>query len=269
MGRPSTWGQGDRSPARALSDHILSGTRALELAPAAIRTLPVETVDTMSEGGPILAVAPRPDDDTLRRGGLPVLVRAAVRPVGCGIDRDGAAPHAGAVASPPRRLATSRVPTMRTAPTTHGRGAHHRHTPGLHDGTLARDGTAVRWVMKRFTAYRRRCRTKAICTTWPHDPPSVDQAAPCLCKTAAACSIAGVCAYSTGSRLLPPERWVFVSRVGSFRVHTTAVPSAKRAATKPHTIETGMMTGRACGFVLADVLLQKLSSGHEACLQCA
>lgn len=247
---------------------FLPGMRPVKQVLAAIESLPVHSVEEVSDGGPILVVAPHPDDETLGCGGLIALASAAKLPVDVVLATDGAASHPGSIAFPPERLAAVRLEEMRTALTTLGLGADRLHSLGLRDGTVAKDGAGARRAIKELTEYARERRVKIICTTWRHDPHSDHQAVFRICKAAAARASARLLAYPTWGWLLPPDQWIFAPRVRGFRLDVETVLPVKLAAIKAHRTQTGMITDTPDGFVLPEALLQKTCSRHEAYLQC-
>jgi LmbE family N-acetylglucosaminyl deacetylase len=247
---------------------FLPGMRRVEQVLATIENLPVHTIEEASEGGPILVVAPHPDDETLGCGGLIALACAARLPVEVVLATDGAASHPGSIAFPPQRLATVRLEEMRTALTTLGLGADCLHSLGLRDGTVGRDSAGARRAVERLTEYARKRRVKVICTTWRHDPHSDHQAVFRICKAAAARSSARLLAYPTWGWLLPPDQWIFAPRVRGFRLDVETVLPVKLAAIKAHQTQNGMITDTPNGFVLPEDLLRKTCSRHEAYIQC-
>lgn len=152
--------------------------------------------------GPMVVVAPHPDDETLGCGGVIALAAAAGRSVTVAILTDGAGSHPGSIAWPPARLARHRRQEARNAVSIlGGEGVKLQTFPGR-DGRLTdyMDAASV-WL----SALLAETGAASVFVTWDADPHPDHQAANQIVKQATAGTGVTAWAYPVWGLTLPSD----------------------------------------------------------------
>jgi LmbE family N-acetylglucosaminyl deacetylase len=136
--------------------------------------LPLRTVAEL-DLGPVLVLAPHPDDESLGCGGL-LAALTATRPLVV-IVSDGSGSHPGSQKFPPPRLAELRAAEARRALACLGLPEGALTLLGLPDRSLPRRGCpGFSPAVEAIAALARRHAARTICVTWRLDPHSDHEA---------------------------------------------------------------------------------------------
>ena len=124
----------------------------------------------LTKGGPILIVAPHPDDEVLGCGGLLAACKEMGVEAHVVILTDGGLSHPGSLAWSSKRLAARRATEARKAAFVLGVGRGRLHLFGLRDGGLLFEKTATARAADTLVRLARRIKAKRIFVSWRHDP---------------------------------------------------------------------------------------------------
>jgi len=229
----------------------------------AAEDLPTASVDDIVGEGPLLVLAPHPDDESIGCGGLIAAAAAAGHAVRVMVLTDGAASHP----SQPG-LAALRQDETYAAAERLGLRRDAIDFLGLPDGALAATEVAVRRILTF-------CPDPAtILATWPHDP---------HCDHTAAWEIArqvGACRPAARLRAYPVWGWAFLYPIPGFSPTTMPVMArppggarlpiapwlaAKQQAIAAHRSQMGGL--RTQGFALPEAMLRLADRPFEIFLE--
>ena len=132
--------------------------------------LPFADLDDIVAPGPVLVLAPHPDDESLGCGGLIAEAVGRGREVHVAILTDGAMSHAGSLDWPPRRLAMQRGAEAREATAILGVPAERLHMLGEPDSDAPHDGERLVEASRRLRSLAASIAVRTIVTSWPADP---------------------------------------------------------------------------------------------------
>jgi LmbE family N-acetylglucosaminyl deacetylase/uncharacterized membrane protein YbhN (UPF0104 family) len=136
---------------------------------ASRRTRP-SNLRALTRGGPILVLAPHPDDEVLGCGGLLAACAAHGIPAHVVILTNGALSHPGSVSWSQQRLAARRAQEARKAAQLLGLPAQALTQLGLRDGRLLFDRGQMRAGAAAIAQIARRHNIKTMFVSWRHDP---------------------------------------------------------------------------------------------------
>ena len=233
-----------------------------------MRTLPVSTVDAEIAPGPILVLAPHPDDESLGCGGLIAAAQAGGRAVFVLVLTDGTGSHPGSVAYPAARLRQLREAESRQAAHMLGLPEQHVSFLGLTDAHAPQRGEAAEAAAQAIATHARACGAMTILTTWRHDPHCDHLAASLLGERAAELLGADLFEYPVWGWTLPGRRLLEAGPVAGFRLDVSAHLPAKRRAIECHRSQLGqVITDDPAGFVLEAQFVALFTGAYETFLR--
>lgn len=220
-------------------------------AQAALRALPVRDFADLFGDGPLLVLAPHPDDESLGCGGI--LLEAATRgvPAYVAVLTDGAASHPGSQDWPAARLAAARRRELIAAASVLGVPAARLLFLQAPDGAAPHEGPAFAALAARLAAAVQAWKVRTLLATWIGDPHGDHGAAAKL-----AASVPGIRLwfYPVWAWTVPADGWLPDVGDGA-RIAVSRHRAAKRAAIAAHRTQLGLIKDDPSGFVMeADFL---------------
>jgi LmbE family N-acetylglucosaminyl deacetylase len=210
---------------------------------AAFRALPFAGYDRITGGGPVLVVAPHPDDESLGCGGLIAEASRLGRAVAVAVLTDGTGSHPRSRAFPPERLRAVRESEARAAVQALGLPPNRIHFLGIPDTAAPHEGPAFAAAADRITRLADRYGAGAICATWVQDPHGDHVSAHRLAEAAAARTGARLLSYPVWGWTLPDEHGLPDEPVAGFRLDIARHLPAKRRAVAAHRSQTTDLIG--------------------------
>ena len=219
---------------------------------AVFEELPVRDLDDILAAGPLLVLAPHPDDESIGCGGLIATAIARGREVHVAILTDGTGSHPESPSTPPARLRAIREAEARNAVTILGVSADRLRFLAQPDAHAPHEGPAFEAIAADARDIVERHGIATILTTWRHDP---------HCDHEAASLLAAAVARRTGARQLefPVWGWTLPRDRGlaaeppkwGARLDISAVLPTKRRAIAAHLSQTtALITDSPYGFQL-------------------
>lgn len=205
-----------------------------------LRRLPVQRLDVALPPGPVLVLAPHPDDESLGCGGLIAQACRADRAVHVAVLTDGSRSHPGSVAYPPRRLAAVRRAEVLRAVGRLGLPARALTWLGEPDGAAPHDGPRFLRIVRKLRALMRRLRVRTILSAWLLDPHGDHGSAHKLAGAAARRLGARHVAFPVWFWTLPDRATVHPPPPGrGFRLKIVPQRARKRRAIAAHRSQLG------------------------------
>ena len=155
-------------PSRFLR-HVRPMTNAIDVLQR-MRELPLGDIETLIGSGPLMVLAPHPDDESLGCGGVIAEARARGHDVSVVVVTDGTASHPNSRTHLAARLRAVREEEVRAAVAELGVPATSLSFLRLRDGKAPHRGPEFKNVAANLTELARSCGIATICTTWQHDP---------------------------------------------------------------------------------------------------
>ncbi len=184
-----------------LSATVSAGKQTVGALMAAARASPCGSLKALTGGGPIIVLAPHPDDETLGCGGLLAACAEAGIPAYVFLLTDGSLSHPGA-----RGLFRLRFLETLRALRAIGLGPHALRTGGLRDGTALVDRDGMRRAASQLARFAVRINAKRLFVSWRHDPHPDHMAAALVAERARVeAPRLRVIHYPIRGRSLPPE----------------------------------------------------------------
>ena len=235
-----------------------------------MRTLPVSSITAEFSTGPILVLAPHPDDETLGCAGLIAQARATGRTVFILVLSDGTGSHPRSAAYPPARLRALREEESRRAAQTLGLAPSHVGFLGLTDAAVPQAGEAAEHAAQAIAAFAEARRVTSLLTTWRHDPHCDHLAASILGGRAAALTGAALFEYPVWGWTLPARRQIEAAEPAGFRLDVSASLEVKQRAIACHASQLGqVITDDPDGFVLEPRFIAEFTGDYETFLRIA
>jgi len=232
---------------------------------AAIEALPMRDLDDILEPGPLLVLAPHPDDESIGCGGLIALATARGRDVHVAILTDGIGSHPESPSTPPARLRAIREAEARDAVALLGVRPECLGFLGQPDARAAHDGTAFDGVASAIGDLVRQHRIATILTTWRHDPHCDHQAAAKLGDAVAGQTGITHVAFPVWGWTLPRDQILADGPPRGARLDISAVLPAKRRAIAAHVSQTtALISDSPYGFQLPAAFLALFDRPWEA-----
>ncbi len=233
-----------------------------------MRALPVSTIDVEMGSGPILILAPHPDDETLGCGGLIATAQAAGRAVFVLVLTDGTGSHPNSGTYPAARLRKLREAESRMAARMLGLPESHVDFLGLVDTHAPQRGEAAEQAARAIAAHAQACGAGVILTTWRHDPHCDHLSASILGARAAALTGAALFEYPVWGWTLPPRRLLQARAPTGFRLDVARHVSAKQRAIACHKSQLGqVITDDPEGFTLESQFVGLFTDRYETFLR--
>ena len=206
--------------------------------------------------GPVLILAPHPDDESLGTSGLIATLVAAGQPPFVMIMTDGAGSHPNSVAYPPARLRAVREAEAASACALLGLPQDRLDFMRLPDTAAPMAGPAFEVAVKQIAACARIIGARSVLASWAHDPHcdhlATHRMAAAVCRTVTLAHWA----YPVWGWTLPANHALPPAAYAGFRLDITPYLPAKRAAIAAHRSQyAGLITDDPAGFVLPPRLL--------------
>ncbi len=247
----------DMTSAGTASAHTIpAGTIPAGMTPAgdmlaAFRAAPFADIGAVTDGGPLLVLAPHPDDESLGCGGTIAAATAHGIAVHLAVLTDGTGSHRGSRCYPPARLKALRAAETRAAAAALGLAPAQVTFLEAIDSQAPTEGAAFDALVRRLAGLIDRLHARCVLTTWRHDP---------HCDHEAAALLGAAAAQATGARLLttPVWGWTLPDAMllpgpipAAVRLDIAAHLPAKRRAIAAHVSQTtGLIDDAPDGFRL-------------------
>jgi LmbE family N-acetylglucosaminyl deacetylase len=235
---------------------------------AAMQALPFRDLDDILAPGPVLVLAPHPDDESLGCGGLIAECCGRARPVHVAVLTDGTGSHPDSKMWPPARLKALREQEAQSAVAALGLSPDRISFLGLPDTRAPTTGAAFTAASARIAELAGMIGAQTICATWQHDPHCDHEAAASL--AAAASRITGLrhLAYPVWGWTLPDDHLLPEQTIAGARLDIGRHLPAKRQAIAAHTSQTSaLITDSPYGFRLSASFLSLFDRPWEAFIQ--
>jgi LmbE family N-acetylglucosaminyl deacetylase len=219
-------------------------------AKAAMAALPLRGVRDIVGEGPVLVLAPHPDDESLGCGGMIAEAVAQGIEVHVAVLTDGSASHPGSRAWPPARLKALRAEEVLRAVQQLGLSPANLIMLEARDGRAPHAGSAFLALALRLEALAHSRNIAALCASWRHDP-HVDHGAAAR-LAAETCRRIGArhLSYPVWGWTLPDDTELPAAPSGA-RLDIAAHLPAKRRAIAAHASQhPGLITDSPRGFHL-------------------
>ena len=231
-------------------------------------SLPFADVATIAGSGPILVLAPHPDDESLGCGGLIAQACAAGIEVHVAILTDGSMSHPNSAAFPAQRLLALREAEAADAVAELGLPPGRLLFLRYQDAAAPRWGKSLRNAGDRLATVIRERGIATVFASWRHDPHCDHLAAHRI--AARACRLAGArhLSYAVWGWTLPPARILPRTPVRGWRLEVSDTLPVKRRAIACHRSQmTDMITDDPAGFTVPPGLLALCDRPFEAFLR--
>ena len=234
----------------------------------ALDHLPLCSLDTLTGGGPIVILAPHPDDESIGCGGLIAAARALGQRVEVIVLTDGSGSHPGSPTFPPERLAAVRRGEAAAAVAALGLPAACLSFLGLKDTAAPMTGPGFEAAVDTIATVVDRAAATALFVTWNHDPHCDHEAA------AAMAAAVGqrrrdlrVWHYPIWGLHRPPGEPIDAVPRG-YRLDVASELPQKRRAIAAHASQLGgLITDDPNGFALTDAMLAPFLAPIERYLE--
>jgi LmbE family N-acetylglucosaminyl deacetylase len=229
-----------------------------------LRNLPRADCQTLLREGPVLVLAPHPDDESLGCGGLLAACHEQGLPAYAAFLTDGAASHLHSRAYPPARLAALREAEARSALVSLGVDESRIVFLGLPDGDAPRRGRTFDLATNRLVSFARSRGIRTICTTWEHDLHPDHRAAWRIGRQVARTLDARLLCYPVWGWTIAPDTWLPAKRIAGARLDITRYLAAKRHAIACHRSQTTyLISDDPTGFRLSHDMLMLFERPFE------
>lgn len=231
---------------------------------AALRELPVRSLQAATGGATILVLAPHPDDETLGCGGLIAQAAASGQGVHVLVLTDGTGSHPDSAAYPAPRLRRVREGESREAARVLGLAPERVAFLGLRDTRAPKAGPAAERAAAAIAAHAVQCGARVFFSAWRHDPHGDHLAGSILARRAAALTGAALFEYPVWGWTLPGRRLLPADPISGFRLDISAQVAAKRRAIACHRSQLGqVITDDPGGFTMAPGFVDLFTSPVE------
>lgn len=232
----------------------------------AMRLLPVQPVDDLLAHGPLLILAPHPDDESLGCGGLIAACCLRGVPPFVLVVTDGAGSHPNSLAYPPARLAAVRADEARAAVAALGLPADRLGFLNLPDTRSPLEGPGLAAAGEAISEVVQRHGIGTILASWEHDPHCDHLSAHRLAAHAAAAAGVRHLAYPVWGWTLGAEIMLPRCPTG-LRIDVAAHLPAKRLAIAAHRSQyAGLIDDDPGGFQLPPDFLALFDGRYETVL---
>ncbi|MGE3302645.1 MAG: PIG-L deacetylase family protein [Hyphomonadaceae bacterium] len=222
------------------------------LMAAAARARPA-SLQAVTGGGPVIVIAPHPDDETLGCGGLLAACAEAGVEARVFILADGGLSHPGSRAAREGRLASKRAREAVQALAALGLPRRALTTLALRDGGLLFDRAGLAHAAATIARQARALGAKRLLVSWRHDPhPDHIAASLCADLVAAQAPRLAVLHYPIRGRLLPGDIALSDARWAPLAFDVRRHLPAKRRAMAAYATQTaGAVADAAVSFGLS------------------
>ncbi|MBV9655766.1 MAG: PIG-L family deacetylase [Acetobacteraceae bacterium] len=219
---------------------------------ASFRALPVTGIEALTGTGPLLVLAPHPDDESLGCGGVIAEACARGETVYVTIVTDGAASHPNSQTHSRKRLQSTREQEVLAAVAELGLPPSRVSFLRLPDGRAPHRGPQFKDAVATLTRFARDNAIATICTTWQHDPHPDHLASFRLARATARSLGIRLFSYPVWGWTLSSRTWLPRAETDGFRVDVGAHLPAKRRAVACHKSQiAGLIEDDPAGFALS------------------
>ena len=252
----------------AARDSLMQLMRKAADVLARMAQLPFGELSAITSAGPLLVVAPHPDDESLGCGGLIARACMAGAEVHVAILTDGIGSHPNSRAYPPARLQALREAEAKKAVATLGVPPDRLSFLGYRDAAAPRGGIALLHAAQRLAQFTAERKIATVFSTWEHDPHCDHVSAHRIAALASGLAGFQLMSYAVWGWTLGADKWLPRQRVSGLRLDITPVLPVKRRAIACHRSQvTGMIDDDPSGFQLPQVLLEPCDRGFEVFLR--
>ena len=234
---------------------------------AAIDALPVHPPEALLAAGPLLVLAPHPDDESLGCGGL---IAAAVQrgtPPMVVIVTDGGMSHPNSRAYPRRRLRATREAEARAAVAALGLPPDRIAFLGLRDAETPASGPEFDAAVTVIASLALRIDARTVLATWQHDPHWDHQSTHLMAAAAARDAGLRHVAYPVWGLTLPPAALLPGPLPTGMRIDVEPYLVQKRRAIAAHRTQIGgVIVDDPSGFTLPPEFLMLFDRPFEIVL---
>ena len=205
----------------------------------AIATLPLKPASTAWSDGPMLILAPHPDDESLGCGGLIAAACAARNPPFVLVLTDGTGSHPNSRSHPPARLRRVREAEARAAVAALGLQPERIGFLGLRDTQSPVAGPAFDAAVTAVASLALRLDARTVLAPWMHDPHCDHESAHLIAVAAAREANLRHVAYPVWGLTLPDDTPLHGPCPTGCRIDIAAHLPAKRLAIAAHRTQLG------------------------------
>jgi LmbE family N-acetylglucosaminyl deacetylase len=233
-----------------------------------LRALPLVGVDTITDNGAVMVLAPHADDESLGCGGLIVELAAKGRPPVIVIVTDGTGSHPFSRTYPPARLRALREREALQAVTILGLPAERLHFLRLRDTATPQSGPEFNSTVTALANLMRDNGCRMLCAPWLYDPHCDHEAAQLIARAVAKRTGAALLSYPVWGWLLADETPLPDSPVEGWRLDIQKHLALKRRAIAAHASQySDLITDDPNGFRLPGNLLSVFDQPYEVFLR--
>ncbi len=197
---------------------------------AALRNLPLGTVDDLTGRRPFLVLSPHPDDETLGCGGLLAAAANQDVPAHVLILTDGVASHPGSSSYPAARLAALRRDEARRALACLGLPEQRLGFLDLRDAATPAGGPEFDAAVDAIARHAEAVGACRLFVTWGHDPHCDHETASAMAREVASRLGLRLLAYPVWGLHLPPEAQIDEAPPCGMRLDISAQRGRKKRA---------------------------------------
>ncbi len=233
-----------------------------------MRGLPVAGLEALIGEGPLLVLAPHPDDESLGCGGAIAEARARGQAVFVAVVTDGTASHPKSKVYPAARLQALREEEVRAAVAELGVPSSCLTFLGLPDGRAPHRGPAFDRAAATLTGLARSQGVGTVCATWRHDPHPDHLATYRLGRAVATAAGIRLLCYPVWGWTLSARTWLPRGELDGFRVDIGARLEAKRRAVACHHSQIpGLIDDDPGGFTMSHEFRSIFDQRYETFLR--
>jgi LmbE family N-acetylglucosaminyl deacetylase len=242
-------------------------SRAVDML-TSLRALPIADVETITNHGNVMILAPHADDESLGCGGLIAELVRRGRPPTIVIVTDGTGSHPLSRTFPAARLCALREREALKAVTILGVPASHLTFLRLRDTATPRSGPEFTSTVSILESLAGKYGCDVLCAPWIYDPHCDHEAAQLIAREAAMRIGAALLSYPVWGWLLPDDTPLPDVSVEGWRLDIRKHLELKRQAIASHASQySDLIADDPNGFRLPTELLSILDSPYEVFLR--
>jgi LmbE family N-acetylglucosaminyl deacetylase len=242
-------------------------SRAVDIL-SSLRALPVTDVDTITNHGKVMVLAPHADDESLGCGGLIAELTAKGRAPMIVVVTDGTGSHPSSRAYPASELCALREREVLDAVTILGVPANHLAFLRLRDTATPQSGPEFDSTVSMVAYLMRKHGCDVLCAPWLYDPHCDHEAAQLIARSAAKRMSAPLLSYPVWGWLLADDTPLPDAPVEGWRLDIQQHLELKRRAIASHASQySDLIVDDPNGFRLPADLLSAFDSPYEVFLR--